>query len=60
MYRREAIYKEMCPPDYAIGALAQLFCDVVPLIDNEILVEHLEDLSALHVRHRVSLDCDSV
>lgn len=38
-------------PDYAIGSLAQLLGDVVPLVDHKLLVEDLEDLAAGEVRH---------
>lgn len=38
-------------PDNAVGALAQLLCHIVPLVDNELLVEHLEHLAACEVRH---------
>ena len=37
--------------DNAISALAQFFCDSVALINDEVLVEDLEDLSACHVTH---------
>lgn len=39
-------------PDNAVCALAQLFCHRISLIDNEVLVEDLEDLTPLKtVRH---------
>lgn len=38
-------------PDNAIGALSQLLCHVVPLVDNEFLVEDLEDLAVREVGH---------
>lgn len=39
-------------PDNAICALSQLFCHGISLIDNEILVEDLKDLTPLKtVRH---------
>jgi hypothetical protein len=38
-------------PDNAISALAKLLCDGVALIDDEVLVEHLEHLAALKVSH---------
>lgn len=42
-----------CPslPDNAVGALAQLLCHIVPLVDDELLVEDLEDLAVREVRH---------
>ena len=40
-------------PYDAIGALAQFFCDIVSLVNNEILVENLEVLATSHVRHLV-------
>lgn len=40
-----------CVPDYAVGALAQFLGDIVPLIDDELLVEDLEDLATGEVRH---------
>jgi hypothetical protein len=38
-------------PDDAVGALAQLLCHIVPLVDDELLVEHLEHLAAGEVGH---------
>ena len=38
-------------PDDSIGSLAKLLGDIVPLIDNELLIEHLEHFAALEVRH---------
>jgi hypothetical protein len=38
-------------PHDPVGALAQLLGDSVPLIDNELLVEDLEDLASLEVGH---------
>ena len=38
-------------PDNAIGALAQLLRHGVPLIDDEVLVENLEDLASLKLAH---------
>jgi hypothetical protein len=38
-------------PDNTIGALAQLLGDSVSLVDDKVLVEHLEHLSALEVGH---------
>jgi hypothetical protein len=38
-------------PDDAVGTLAQLLGHIVPLVDNELLVEDLEDFAALQVRH---------
>ena len=40
-----------CRADNAICALAQFFCDSVTLINDEVLIEDLEDLSACHVTH---------
>ena len=34
-------------PDNAVGTLAQLLGHRVPLVDDEVLVEDLEDLAAL-------------
>ena len=34
-------------PDNTISTLSQLLCDGVSLVDNEVLVEDLEDLSSL-------------
>lgn len=41
-------------PDNTVSSLAKLFCDIVALIDNEILVEDLEDLPALKICHLVA------
>lgn len=38
-------------PNNAIGALSQLLGYVVALINDEILVEDLEDLTALEIGH---------
>ena len=36
-----------CLPDDAVSALSKLLRNIVPLINDEILVEDFEDLSAL-------------
>ena len=38
-------------PYNAVGALSQLFRNGISLVDDKVLVKHLEDLSALEVRH---------
>ena len=38
-------------PDDSVGSLAKLLCNGVALINNEVLVEHLEDFAALKVSH---------
>jgi hypothetical protein len=38
-------------PDNTICALSQLFGHGVPLVDNEVLIEDLEDLAAAEVGH---------
>lgn len=38
-------------PNNPICSLAQLFGDSIALVDNEILIEDLEDLAALEIRH---------
>jgi hypothetical protein len=40
-------------PDNSISTLTKLFCDHISLINNEVLVEHLEGLPSLksEVRH---------
>lgn len=38
-------------PNNSICSLAKLFGDSIALIDNEILIKDLEDLSALEIRH---------
>ena len=43
----------MGSPDNTISSLTELLCDSVSLIDDEVLVEDLEDLSSLKVRHDV-------
>jgi hypothetical protein len=43
-----------CLPDDAVCALAKLFSDIVTLVNDEILIEHLEDLSALEICHLVA------
>ncbi len=40
-------------PYYAISSLAQLLCNVISLVNDEVLVEDLEDLAALKVSHLV-------
>lgn len=42
---------ELSIPDNSISSLAKLLGHRVSLIDNEVLVEHLEHLSSLEVRH---------
>lgn len=42
-------------PHYAIGTLTQLLGDIVALINDEVLVEHLEDFAALKVCHCVTM-----
>ena len=46
-------------PYDAISSLSELFSHVVALIDNEILVEDLEDLPALEVRHDLAASHES-
>ena len=41
----------MYVPDDTICTLSELFRHCVPLIDNKILIEDLEDLTAAHVGH---------
>lgn len=41
----------VCSPDDAVGALTELLGDSIALVDDEVLVEDLEDLSALEVTH---------
>jgi len=38
-------------PNYAISSLAELFRNIVSLIHNKLLIEYLEDLATLEVRH---------
>ena len=40
-------------PDNTIGALAELLRHSISLIDDKVLVEDLEDLSSLQIRHGV-------
>jgi hypothetical protein len=42
-------------PDDAIGTLSQLLGHIVPLVYNELLVEDLEHLATLQIRHDVRL-----
>ena len=42
-------------PYYAIGSLPKLFCYVVSLINNEVLIEDLKDFATLKVSHSVSV-----
>ena len=47
-------------PDDAVGSLAQLLSDVIALIDDKVLVKHLEDLPSLkicHVARHFALAC---
>lgn len=41
----------MCLPNDTVSALSQLLCDIVLLVDNEVLVEDLEDLATLQISH---------
>lgn len=50
---RESSSQDHVPHD-AISALPQFFCDIISLINNEILVENLEILATSHVRHLVA------
>ena len=45
--------KDNFVPDYAIGSLAKLLCNIVTFINNKVLVEDLEDLAALEISHIV-------
>jgi hypothetical protein len=38
-------------PDDTVGTLAQFLGHIVPLVDNELLIEDLEHFAALEVRH---------
>lgn len=38
-------------PHDAVGSLAQLLCNGVALVHDEVLVEDLEDLSSLQIGH---------
>lgn len=38
-------------PDNAVGALSELLGHIVPLVHDELLVEHLEHLATLQIRH---------
>lgn len=40
-----------CVPNNTVSALPQLLVDCVPLVANELLIEHLEYLAAGQVRH---------
>lgn len=40
-------------PDYSVCTLAKLFCNCVFLVYDEVLVEHLKDLSAAEITHDV-------
>lgn len=47
-------------PDDAVGSLAQLLGDIIALIDDKVLVKHLEDLPSLkicHVARHFALAC---
>jgi hypothetical protein len=46
----------MDAPDNTVSSLSQFLGDCVSLIDDEVLVEHLEHLSSLKIRH--CGDCD--
>ena len=43
-------------PDDAVGALPKLLGDGIALVDDEVLVEDLEDLPALEIRHDFDRD----
>lgn len=38
-------------PNNAVSALTQLLGHIVPIINDEVLIEHLKDLAPLEVRH---------
>jgi hypothetical protein len=38
-------------PDDAVGTLTELFCNIVALVDDKLLVEDLEDLAVGEVGH---------
>ena len=41
-------------PDYTVSSLTELLGDIVTLINDEVLVEDLEDLTALEICHLVA------
>ena len=49
----------MSIPYYTVSSLSKLFRDIVTLIHNEILVEHLENFAALKVCHFVAAYCNA-
>lgn len=42
-------------PDNAVGPLAQLFCHIVPLVNDEVLIENLENFAPSEIRHDCGL-----
>ena len=43
-----------CLPDYSVSSLTELLGDIVTLINDKVLVEHFEDLTALKICHLVA------
>lgn len=41
-------------PDYTVSSLTELLGDIITLINDEVLVEDLEDLTALEICHIVA------
>jgi hypothetical protein len=43
-------------PHDTVGALAQLLCDIVPRVDNELLPKHLEASASADFSHVCDVD----